>query len=73
VNAVAPGAILWPEEGGDAGARQRIIDDTLLARLGEPRDVAGAVRFLVKDAAFVTGQVIDVDGGRGLRGPRFVP
>ena len=70
VNAVAPGAILWPEKGGDAGARQRIIDDTLLARLGEPRDVANAVRFLVQDATFVTGQVIDVDGGRGLRGPR---
>ena len=70
VNMVAPGAILWPETSGDAGARQRIIDDTLLARLGEPRDVATAVRFLVKDAPFVTGQVLDVDGGRGLHGPR---
>ena len=70
VNAVAPGAILWPETGGDTGARQRIIDDTLLGRLGEPRDVATAVRFLVKEAAFVTGQVIDVDGGRGLSGSR---
>ena len=70
VNMVAPGAILWPETSGDAGARQRIIDDTLLARLGEPRDVATAVRFLVKDAPFVTGQVLDVDGGRGLPGPR---
>ena len=67
VNAVAPGAILWPEKGGDARARQRIIDNTLLARLGEPRDIATAVRFLVKDAAFVTGQIIDVDGGRGMR------
>ncbi len=66
VNAVAPGAILWPEGGGDAGVRRRIVDDTLLARLGEPRDVAAAVRFLVKDAAFVTGEVIKVDGGRGL-------
>ena len=73
VNAVAPGAILWPEKGDDTEARQRIIDDTLLARLGEPRDVAGAVRFLVRDATFVTGQVIDVDGGRGLRSPRFAP
>lgn len=70
VNAVAPGAILWPEKGDDAGARQHIIDDTLLGRLGESRDVASAVRFLVQDAAFVTGQVIAVDGGRGLRGPR---
>ena len=70
VNAVAPGAILWPEKGSDTGARQGIIDDTLLGRLGEPRDIASAVRFLVKDATFVTGQVIDVDGGRGLRAPR---
>ena len=73
VNAVAPGAILWPEKGDDAGARQHIIDDTLLGRLGESRDVASAVRFLVQDAAFVTGQVIAVDGGRGLSGPRPAP
>ena len=73
MNAVAPGAILWPETGDDTKARQRIIDDTLLGRLGEPRDVANAVRFLVKDASFVTGQVIDIDGGRGLRSPRFAP
>ena len=66
MNAVAPGAILWPEEGADAGARQRVIDDTLLGRLGAPRDVATAVRFLTRDATFVTGQIIDVDGGRGL-------
>lgn len=70
VNAVAPGAILWPEKGSDAALRQRILDDTLLGRLGEPRDVASTVRFLVKEAPFVTGQVIDVDGGRGLSGPR---
>ena len=73
VNAVAPGAILWPEGGGEPRARQRIIDDTLLARLGRPGDVAAAVLFLVRDAAFVTGQVIDVDGGRGLRGPHPAP
>ena len=69
VNAVAPGAILWPESGASAAARQRIIDDTLLGRIGHPRDVAAAVRFLVMDAPFVTGQVIDVDGGRGMGGP----
>ena len=69
VNAVAPGAILWPEGGGDPGARRRIIDDTLLGRLGRPEDIAATVLFLLRDAPFVTGQVIDVDGGRGLRGP----
>ena len=73
VNAVAPGAILWPESGGDPDARQRIIDDTLLGRLGHPGDVAAAVRFLVLEAAFITGQIIDVDGGRGLRGPHPAP
>ena len=73
VNAVAPGAILWPENDDDPRTRQHIVADTLLGRLGEPRDVAGAVRFLIRDAAFVTGQVIVVDGGRGLRGPQPAP
>ena len=73
VNAVSPGAILWPEGEGDPRARQRIIDDTLLGRLGRPREVAAAVRYLVKDAAFVTGQVIEVDGGRGLHSPPAGP
>ncbi len=67
VNAVAPGAILWPEgEDGDVGYRQRIIAATPLARRGEPGDVAGAVAFLVLDARFTTGEVIRVDGGRAI-------
>ena len=73
VNAVSPGAILWPESGDDPRARQRIVDDTLLGRLGHPDDIAAAVLFLLRDAAFVTGQVIDVDGGRGLRRPHPAP
>ena len=68
VNGVAPGPILWPEEEAwsDQLARQRIVGTTLLKRAGEPLDVARAVRFLVADAPYVTGQVIAVDGGRSV-------
>lgn len=66
VNAVAPGAILWPEQGDDfpQPAREQIIAHALLRRSGTPQDIARAVRFLVFDAPYVTGQVINVDGGR---------
>lgn len=65
VNAVAPGPILWPERGGfDAAERQGILDQTLLKHSGTPEDVALAVKFLFCDAPYVTGQVINVDGGR---------
>lgn len=65
VNAVAPGAILWPDDGAfDQEARQRVVDHTLLQRTGSPQDIARTVRFLLADAAYVTGQVINVDGGR---------
>lgn len=64
VNAVAPGAILWPEE-SSAGAQQALLDRTPLARRGEPADIAEAVVYLV-GAKFVTGQIIAVDGGRSL-------
>ena len=68
VNAVAPGPIVWPEnEAFDADARAEIIGRTLLARIGEPADIARTVRFLLFDAPFVTGQVINVDGGRSTR------
>ena len=65
VNAVAPGPILWPDDSAfDVDARDRIVDHTLLKRAGDPQDVAGAVCFLINDARYVTGQVINVDGGR---------
>lgn len=68
VNAVAPGPILWPDDDAwsDDLARQRIINTTLLKRTGEPADVAKAVRFLVEDAPYVTGQILAVDGGRSV-------
>ena len=66
VNAVAPGAILWPESGKPEEAAELLIAKTPLARKGEPDDVAEAVRWLMLDAHYTTGQVIRVDGGRAL-------
>lgn len=66
VNAVAPGAILWPESGKPEEAADALIAKTPLARKGEPVDVAEAVRWLLIDARYTTGQVIRVDGGRAL-------
>lgn len=68
VNGVSPGPILWPENGEwrDDAARQHIISRTLLKRTGEPEDIAKAVRFLIADAPYITGQIIAVDGGRSI-------
>lgn len=66
VNAVAPGAIDWPEDRAAFSPTQQatIVEHTLLKRVGTPRDVARAVKFLILDAPYVTGQVINIDGGR---------
>jgi pteridine reductase len=63
-NGIAPGVILWPGAGIDEMSKQRIISRTPLKRSGDPADIANAVVFLVRDAAYITGQVIAVDGGR---------
>ncbi len=66
VNAVAPGPIVWPEDNQFPPEEQeRIIGHTLLRRIGAPADIAAAVKFLIFDAQFVTGQILAVDGGRG--------
>lgn len=64
VNAVSPGPIIWPQEGFDDARRTAIVEHTLLKRTGSPQDIAGAVRFLLAEATYVTGQVLNVDGGR---------
>ncbi|HEY8244353.1 MAG TPA: pteridine reductase [Casimicrobiaceae bacterium] len=66
VNAIAPGPILWPEgdESFDEVSRQRIISHTPLKREGTPDDIARAVLFLIADAPYVTGETLNVDGGR---------
>lgn len=67
VNAVAPGAILWPERRGGDGDRDAVIARTALKRTGDPEDVARAVRFLAREASYTTGEIFSVDGGRSLR------
>jgi pteridine reductase len=66
VNGVSPGAILWPDEGMTDGLRAAIVKQTALKRTGEPEDIARTVLFLVRDAPYITGQIIAVDGGRSV-------
>jgi pteridine reductase len=66
VNGVSPGAILWPDEGMSDTLRAGIIKQTALKRSGEPEDIANTVLFLVRDAPYITGQIIAVDGGRSV-------
>ncbi len=68
VNAVAPGAVMWPEAGIDEMSKQRLVSRTPLKRIGDADDVGRAVLFLVRDATYITGQVIAVDGGRMVVG-----
>ncbi|MEP7154384.1 MAG: pteridine reductase [Betaproteobacteria bacterium] len=68
VNGVSPGAILWPDSGTDfpESEQARIVAQTPLRQIGSPADVAGAVKYLMLDAPYVTGQILAVDGGRSL-------
>ncbi|MBU8977425.1 pteridine reductase [Lysobacter sp. MMG2] len=66
VNAVSPGAILWPEDRTDTAAQQAMLARTPLGRTGTPQEVAEAVRWLLQDAHYSTGQVLHLDGGRML-------
>lgn len=66
VNGIAPGAIAWPEDGMTESVKKSIVDQIPLGRTGEPADIANAVLFLVRDATYVTGQVIPIDGGRSI-------
>jgi pteridine reductase len=68
VNAVAPGAIAWPENGmlATAKVQRSIVASTPLERTGSPEDIARTVYYLLAEAPFVTGQIIAVDGGRSV-------
>lgn len=66
VNAVAPGNVLWSEQPLKAETPEVLVSETALARQGTPEDVAGAVLWLLRDAGYVSGQTLRVDGGRML-------
>jgi len=68
VNAIAPGPVMWPEDGMDKALQAKIIDRTALKRGGSPDDVARAVLFFATEAPYVTGQILAVDGGRSSAG-----
>lgn len=66
VNGVSPGAILWPESGMPEKTKASILRQIPAGRAGTPDDIATCVLFLVRDASYVTGQIIAVDGGRSV-------
>ena len=66
VNGVSPGAILWPEDGMTEANQQTILRQVPLERAGSPDDIAGCVLYLMRDATYVTGQIVVVDGGRSI-------
>jgi pteridine reductase len=66
VNGVAPGPVLWPETPMDAATKKSILEATALKRKGSTDDISGAIIYLVRDAEYVTGQILAVDGGRSI-------
>jgi pteridine reductase len=66
VNGIAPGPILWPEGGADSKLQTEIVSKTLLKRMGSPEDIVRTALFLARDATYITGQIIAVDGGRSV-------
>lgn len=66
VNAIAPGPVMWPEDGLDEALQAKITQLTALKRTGSALDVARACLFFATEAPYVTGQVLAVDGGRSI-------
>ncbi|MSP27028.1 MAG: pteridine reductase [Methylococcales bacterium] len=66
VNGLSPGAILWPDNELSESDKQEILQRVALGRNGEPCDIAKTVLFLIRDAEYMTGQILTVDGGRTL-------
>jgi pteridine reductase len=66
VNGISPGPIMWPEHGGDEAAREKIIQRTILQRMGSPEDIARTALFFAASAPYITGQILAVDGGRSV-------
>ena len=68
VNAIAPGPILWPDNSNefDEDYRNKVISQTMLKKVGEADDIAKAIEFLLLNSPFITGQILNVDGGRSF-------
>ena len=66
VNAIAPGPVMWPEDGMDSELQREIVHRTALKRPGSPEDVARAAVFFACEAPYITGQILAVDGGRSV-------
>lgn len=66
VNGVSPGAILWPDDGMSDNIKDKVLRQIPMKRAGQPGDIADCILYLVRDAGYVTGQVIAVDGGRSI-------
>src|SRR5580698_254884 len=66
VNGIAPGPVLWAEHDLDEEMKREIVGKTALNRVGSPQDIARTALFLVRDAPYITGQIIAVDGGRSI-------
>jgi pteridine reductase len=66
VNGIAPGPVLWPQGDMDDAVKEEIVQKTALKRPGTPQDIARAAVFFARDAPYVTGQILAVDGGRSI-------
>ena len=66
VNGISPGPVLWPQAEGDADMRAKIIQRTILQKMGTPEDIARTALFFATQAPFITGQILAVDGGRSV-------
>jgi len=66
VNGISPGPVLWPENEGDTTKRAKIIERTILQKMGTPEDIARTALFFAASAPFITGQILAVDGGRSV-------
>ncbi|OYD23860.1 pteridine reductase [Oceanimonas baumannii] len=67
VNGIAPGPILWPEHELNDVQKQRVLASVPMGRLGTPGEIADTVAFLLEGPAYLTGQIIALDGGRSCQ------
>ena len=66
VNGVSPGAIMWPENESSQKKKLDILSKIPMKSVGNPIDIAKAIYFLLEESPYITGQNINVDGGRRL-------